>query len=122
MMSDVIRLYGLFFVINLALVVIALIDCLSAEEYAIRALPRWAWVLIILLFSPVGAIVCFVAGRPQTHRVGPGGLAPGSPSPSGHVPSRPTTRSSSVTWTPTAATTSGCFATGRRTCAGARRS
>jgi Phospholipase_D-nuclease N-terminal len=68
MMSAVIRLYGLFFLINLALVVVALIDCLSAEEYSVRALPRWAWVLIILLFSPVGAIVWFVAGRPRTDR------------------------------------------------------
>lgn len=69
----VIRLYGLLFLVDLALVVIALIDCLSAEEYAIRALPRLAWVFIILLFSPVGAIVWFVAGRPQSHRVGRAG-------------------------------------------------
>jgi hypothetical protein len=68
-MSAVIRLYGLLFIINLALVVIALIDCLSAEEYAVRSLPKWAWVLLILLFSPIGAIVWFVAGRPQTHQV-----------------------------------------------------
>ena len=58
------RLYSLFFFLDLALLVIALIDCLSAEEFAIRALPRAAWVFIILLFSPIGAIVWFVAGRP----------------------------------------------------------
>jgi hypothetical protein len=59
-----IRLYSLFMLLDLALLVIALIDCLSAEEYAIRALPRIAWVFIILLFSPIGAIAWFVAGRP----------------------------------------------------------
>lgn len=59
-----IRLYSLFVLIDLALLVIALIDCLSAEEFQIRALPRIAWVFIILLFSPIGAIVWFVAGRP----------------------------------------------------------
>lgn len=58
------RLYALFALLDLALLVIALIDCLSAEEFAIRALPRVAWVFIILLFSPVGAIAWFVAGRP----------------------------------------------------------
>lgn len=42
----------------------ALIDCLSTEEFAIRALPRVAWVFLILLFSPIGAIAWFVAGRP----------------------------------------------------------
>jgi hypothetical protein len=59
-----IRLYSLFVLIDLALLVIALIDCLSAEEFQIRALPRIAWVFIILLFSPIGAIAWFVAGRP----------------------------------------------------------
>ncbi|MEV6636216.1 PLD nuclease N-terminal domain-containing protein [Actinoplanes sp. NPDC051470] len=58
------RLYSLFVLLDLALLVIALIDCLSADEHAIRALPRIAWVFIILLFSPVGAIAWFVAGRP----------------------------------------------------------
>ncbi|MFI7547516.1 PLD nuclease N-terminal domain-containing protein [Actinoplanes sp. NPDC049599] len=59
-----IRLYSLFVLIDLALVVIALIDCLSAEEFQIRALPRVVWVFLILLFSPIGAIAWFVAGRP----------------------------------------------------------
>ncbi|MEV8506264.1 PLD nuclease N-terminal domain-containing protein [Actinoplanes sp. NPDC051475] len=59
-----VRLYSLFMLLDVALLVVALIDCLSAEEYAIRALPRVAWVFIILLFSPIGAIAWFVAGRP----------------------------------------------------------
>lgn len=54
----------MLFLIDLALLVIALIDCLSTDEYAMRKLP---WVFIILLFSPIGAIVWFVAGRPQVH-------------------------------------------------------
>jgi hypothetical protein len=58
------RLFALFALIDLALLVIALIDCLSADEGDIRALPRIAWVFIILLFSPVGPIAWFVAGRP----------------------------------------------------------
>ena len=61
-----VRLYSLFVLLDLALLVVALIDCLSAEEFAIRALPRVAWVFIILLFSPVGAIAWFVAGRPAS--------------------------------------------------------
>ncbi|WP_436523364.1 PLD nuclease N-terminal domain-containing protein [Actinoplanes sp. HUAS TT8] len=58
------RLYSLFALVDLALLVIALIDCLSVEEYAIRALPRGLWVFLILLFSPIGAIAWFIAGRP----------------------------------------------------------
>lgn len=59
------RLFPLLFLIDLALVVIALIDCLSSDEYEIRALPKVVWVFIILLFSPIGPIAYLVAGRPQ---------------------------------------------------------
>ncbi|MGC9667639.1 PLD nuclease N-terminal domain-containing protein [Planosporangium sp. 12N6] len=68
-----IRLYGLFFVVDLVLTVVALIDCLSTDEHAVRNLPKVAWVFIVLLFSPVGPIVWFVAGRPQDRRVGRAG-------------------------------------------------
>jgi hypothetical protein len=60
------RFYALFFLLDLAVLVVALIDCLSVDEGGIRALPRVYWVLLILLFSPVGGIAWFVAGRPQT--------------------------------------------------------
>jgi Phospholipase_D-nuclease N-terminal len=59
------RLFPLFALFDVALIAIALIDCLSVEEHEIRALPRVVWVFLILLFSPVGPIVWFVAGRPQ---------------------------------------------------------
>ena len=62
------RLFPLLALADLAILVIALIDCLSVEEDEIRALPRVAWVFIILLFSPVGGIAWFVAGRPQRTR------------------------------------------------------
>ncbi|RZU73845.1 phospholipase D-like protein [Micromonospora kangleipakensis] len=63
MMSDMIRLYGLLFLAEVVLGICALISCLSAEEGEIRALPRIAWVLIILFFPLVGSIAWFVAGR-----------------------------------------------------------
>ncbi|MBO0867402.1 MAG: PLDc_N domain-containing protein [Micromonosporaceae bacterium] len=68
------RLIPLFALADLAIMVIALIDCLSVEEFQIRALPRIAWVFLILLFSPVGGIAWFVAGRPERTAV-PGGQA-----------------------------------------------
>ena len=57
------RLLPLLALLDLALVVVALIDCLSTEG-EIRALPRAVWVFIILLFPPVGPIAWLVAGRP----------------------------------------------------------
>jgi hypothetical protein len=85
-----IRLYSLFMLLDLALMVVALIDCLSAEEFAVRALPRVVWVLVILLFSPVGAIGWFVAGRPaRAVRMSNGEMwRPGSGFPEAERPGR----------------------------------
>jgi hypothetical protein len=65
MMWAMARLYMLFALADLAVLVIALIDCLASDEHEIRALPKVVWVFIILLFSPLGGIIWFVAGRPQ---------------------------------------------------------
>jgi hypothetical protein len=52
------------FALEVLLVVLALISCISAEEGELRALPKIVWVILILLFPLVGSIVYFVAGRP----------------------------------------------------------
>lgn len=84
-----IRLYGIFFLIELVLVVAALIDCLSTEQFAVRNLPKVAWVFLILLFSPIGAIAWFIAGRPQRQNVGRAGeWRPGSGFPESQRPRR----------------------------------
>ncbi|HEY6595239.1 MAG TPA: PLD nuclease N-terminal domain-containing protein [Asanoa sp.] len=57
------RLYLLLFAVEILLAIAALISCLSAEEGDINALPRVAWVLIILFFPLVGSIAWFAAGR-----------------------------------------------------------
>ena len=66
MMHAMGRLYMLFFGLEMLLVILALISCLSAEEGDLRALPRIVWVIVILLFPLVGSITYFVAGRPVT--------------------------------------------------------
>ncbi len=58
------RLIPLLFLLEVALVAVALISCLSAEDGEIRTLPRAAWIFIILLFPLVGAVAWFSAGRP----------------------------------------------------------
>jgi hypothetical protein len=71
------RLYLLLFAVEILLAIAALISCLSAEEGDINALPRVAWVLIILFFPLVGSIAWFAAGRSRirpadTRRAGGG--------------------------------------------------
>lgn len=67
-----VRLYALLFLALVTLAVFALIGCLSAGSEDIRALPRVAWILIILLFPLVGSIAWFAAGRPTRTRHRPG--------------------------------------------------
>ncbi|MBQ1017917.1 PLDc_N domain-containing protein [Micromonospora sp. D93] len=66
------RLGVLLFLVQIVLAVCALISCLSAEEGKIRALPRIAWVLIILFFPLVGSIAWFIVGRQPSPGAGKG--------------------------------------------------
>jgi hypothetical protein len=56
----------------LAFTLYALIDCLARDEEEIRALPKVIWVLIILLFMPLGPVAWFIAGRPRGTAARPG--------------------------------------------------
>ncbi|MEV4755384.1 PLD nuclease N-terminal domain-containing protein [Micromonospora sp. NPDC049559] len=80
------RLYVFLFLAQIALAAAALISCLSAEPDEIRALPRFAWVLLILFFPLLGSIAWFAAGRPL-----PAGR-PGRPGPAGGAPTPPPVR------------------------------
>jgi Phospholipase_D-nuclease N-terminal len=71
------RLYVFLFGLEILLIVLALISCLSADEGEIRALPRIVWVIIILLFPLVGSIVYFAVGRPVKAAARPGWRAGG---------------------------------------------
>ncbi len=38
-------------------IIYALIECAQSQRYDVRALPKWAWVLVILLLPVIGAIL-----------------------------------------------------------------
>jgi len=82
----------------LAFTLYALIDCLARDEEEIRTLPKVIWVLIIILFTPLGPIAWFLAGRARTaakHEAGSapddvvGGYSLGSPGSSAGRSGRP---------------------------------
>jgi hypothetical protein len=66
-----VRLFLFLFFIDLTVLIVALIDCLSTDNHEIRNFPRIAWILLILLLSPVGAIGWFLAGRPRRMQAHP---------------------------------------------------
>jgi Phospholipase_D-nuclease N-terminal len=59
-----VRVFLLLFAIELVLVVLALISCISAEPGQVRSLPKWGWIALIVLFPLIGSIAYFLTGRP----------------------------------------------------------
>lgn len=53
------------FLIELALVVYCLIDCISTDSLLVRNLNKTVWVLLIIFVPIVGSIAWLVAGRPE---------------------------------------------------------
>ncbi|RJK98105.1 PLD nuclease N-terminal domain-containing protein [Vallicoccus soli] len=51
--------------VELVLLVYCLVDCIQTRPDEVRGLPRWAWIVLILLFPIVGGIAWLVAGRPR---------------------------------------------------------
>jgi Phospholipase_D-nuclease N-terminal len=50
--------------IALALLIYCLIDCIQSPEGEIRNLPRWGWLILVILLPIVGPVAWLVAGRP----------------------------------------------------------
>lgn len=59
------RLLPLLFIVDLALIAVAMVDCLGCEPRDVRVLPRWLWIPLILLAPPIGPIAWLAVGRPE---------------------------------------------------------
>ncbi|WP_435187288.1 PLD nuclease N-terminal domain-containing protein [Streptomyces sp. bgisy126] len=68
-------LRALLFILPLALMIYAFIDCLNTPEEEVKHLPKPVWAIVILLFSVVGAIGWIFAGKERgpKGRTGAGG-------------------------------------------------
>ncbi|MFF5921658.1 PLD nuclease N-terminal domain-containing protein [Streptomyces flavochromogenes] len=65
-------LRALLFIVPLALMIYAFIDCLNTPEEEVKHLPKPVWAIVVLLFSVVGAIGWIVAGKERRPRTGRG--------------------------------------------------
>lgn len=60
------RFQILLLFITAGLTLYSFIDCAQKDESAVRNLPKWGWLLIILFINPIiGPIAWFIAGRPK---------------------------------------------------------
>ncbi|HYO20426.1 MAG TPA: PLD nuclease N-terminal domain-containing protein [Dermatophilaceae bacterium] len=74
----------------LALYIYALIDLLRAPSTEIRLLPKWLWVIVVLLIFLIGPLMWLVLGRPRAQNPpgggdGGGGSGGRGPGPRGPV-------------------------------------
>lgn len=74
------------FLLELALLLYALVDCISTQDLRVRNLPKLAWIAIIVLIPIVGPLAWLFAGRPPREgrsgwplRPGPAGRGPIAP-------------------------------------------
>lgn len=70
---------ALMFILPLALMIYAFIDCLNTSEEDTKHLPKIAWVFIILLFWVVGSIGWLFAGKVRHSSAGGAGLSSWQP-------------------------------------------
>ena len=73
-------------IVAVGVIIYALIECLMTPKHQVRAFPKAAWVLVIVLVPLIGALLWLFLGRARSRRNGSGGAPGGRPS----APRRPT--------------------------------
>ena len=58
-----VKFEGLFLVISLALTLCSFVDCAMRDDLQLRKLPKWGWLVVIVLFGTLGSISYLVIGR-----------------------------------------------------------
>jgi hypothetical protein len=60
-MLDVLLVVG-----EIAIQLYAIFDCAKTNQESVRNLPKWGWLLIVIIFGLFGSIAWLIAGRPRT--------------------------------------------------------
>jgi hypothetical protein len=58
-----IKLQAIIIISSLILTLYSFIDCARRDDSLLNKLPKWGWLLLILLLSPFGAIAYLAIGR-----------------------------------------------------------
>ncbi|MDI3331233.1 MAG: PLDc N-terminal domain-containing protein [Micrococcus sp.] len=75
-------------IVAVGVIIYAFIECLMTPKHQVRAFPKAAWALIILLVPLLGALLWLFLGRVRSRRGGAGG-APGARPAAPRRPSSP---------------------------------
>ena len=63
-----IKLQGFLVLVSLALVLYTFIDCARRDDSQIKKIPKWGWLLAIVLLQPFGGIAYLIIGRERGGR------------------------------------------------------
>jgi hypothetical protein len=63
-----IKLQAIILITSLVLTLYSFIDCARRDDSMLNKLPKWGWLLLILLLSPFGAIAYLAIGRVRGER------------------------------------------------------
>jgi hypothetical protein len=72
-------------IVAAGVIIYAFIECLMTPKHQVRAFPKAAWALVILLVPLIGALLWLFLGRARSRRNGSGGVPGAGPS----APRRP---------------------------------
>ncbi|MCT1776783.1 PLD nuclease N-terminal domain-containing protein [Brachybacterium sp. p3-SID957] len=59
-------------ILSIALAIFALADCVQTQDDEVRGLPKWAWIVLIVLIPWVGPITWLLVGKDRTDGTGRG--------------------------------------------------
>ena len=62
-------MYALFSIIIFALVVGALVDIITRDEWQVRHLPKMVWIILVVLLPLIGSIIWFAVGHDYSRPV-----------------------------------------------------
>jgi len=63
----------------LALDIYAVVDAIQTDDLRVKHLPKVFWILLILIFTPIGAIAWLIAGRDRQQNGRPRSNRPSAP-------------------------------------------
>ncbi|MDQ1742728.1 MAG: hypothetical protein QOE23_1067 [Pseudonocardiales bacterium] len=73
------KLGGLFFLLSVLFWLWAIFDCLTSDDRRVRNLPKWVWLVVVLVFLEFGALAWALLGRPRAGQLVSGGKRPPQP-------------------------------------------
>lgn len=81
---------NLGYLLLIALVVFSIVDCLQSDDDERADMPKWAWIVLMIVFPLIGSIAYLVVSRTMRARRGPRSEQRRGPAPRRRVAPAPT--------------------------------